>query len=190
MARSTSSKTSTSQRQTSTPCTPAPTPPAQSTPRQPPSTRPARARWARSAPARRAPTLGVDSPIRIQRATDKGSTMRVEQLSLWSGRRVESAFVSWSRRLLSLCDTEPRCSIGRFGRNEIPSDLQGSATKPNPESWGTPVAAWSSSSCNIANEVKVGTLLRPRDDPCAKHTVHFTEAQYHLRHHVVRGLGW
>jgi len=49
--------------------------------------------------------------------------------------------------------------IWRFGRNEIPSDLQGSATKPNPNNWGTPVAAWSSSSCNIANEVKKHNII-------------------------------
>ncbi|KAG9103600.1 hypothetical protein FRC06_009610 [Ceratobasidium sp. 370] len=44
--------------------------------------------------------------------------------------------------------------IWSFGRNAIPSDLQNSGAKPSPDSWGTPVAAWSSSSCNIVNEVK------------------------------------
>ncbi|KAG8744828.1 hypothetical protein FRC10_009352 [Ceratobasidium sp. 414] len=58
--------------------------------------------------------------------------------------------------------------IWSFGRNAIPSDLQGSGAKPNPDNWGAPVAAWSSSSCNIANEVKVGAL-EALQMPKAKH---------------------
>jgi len=49
--------------------------------------------------------------------------------------------------------------IWRFGRNAIPADLQGDAKKPNPSTWGTPVAAWSSSTCNIANEVKKHNII-------------------------------
>ncbi|KAF8609286.1 WSC-domain-containing protein [Ceratobasidium sp. AG-I] len=49
--------------------------------------------------------------------------------------------------------------IWRFGRNDIPADLQGDAKKPNPNTWGTPVAGWSSSSCNIANEVKKHNII-------------------------------
>lgn len=40
-------------------------------------------------------------------------------------------------------------AIWSFGRCEVPQDI-GSGT-PNPDSWGTPNAFWSSDSCDIAN---------------------------------------
>lgn len=76
-------------------------------------------------------------------------------------------------------------TIGRFGRNAIPADLQGDAKKPNPSTWGTPVAAWSSSTCNIANEVKVRTRTL-----CPNLMLMCSlETQHHLRHHLVWRLG-
>lgn len=36
----------------------------------------------------------------------------------------------------------------RFGRNEIPVDI--ASGRPDPASWPTPQAAWSSSSCDMA----------------------------------------
>lgn len=39
-------------------------------------------------------------------------------------------------------------AIWRFDRDQIPQDIQNE--NPNPDSWGTPVALWSDSSCNIA----------------------------------------
>lgn len=64
----------------------------------------------------------------------------------------------------------PNWTIGRFERNAIPADLQGDANKPNPSTWGTPVAAWSSSTCNIANDVKVSTYpTRSTQTPWSNH---------------------
>lgn len=39
--------------------------------------------------------------------------------------------------------------VWHFPRTEIPSDI--TAKKPNPSSWGKPVAFWSSSSCDMAS---------------------------------------
>ncbi|CUA76819.1 putative glycosidase C21B10,07 [Schizosaccharomyces pombe 972h-] [Rhizoctonia solani] len=42
--------------------------------------------------------------------------------------------------------------IWRFKRDSIPADLQGDATSPNPDTWGSPVASWTDATCDIANE--------------------------------------
>jgi hypothetical protein len=39
--------------------------------------------------------------------------------------------------------------VWHFARTEIPADI--TARKPNPSSWGQPVAFWSASSCNMAS---------------------------------------
>jgi len=49
--------------------------------------------------------------------------------------------------------------IWSFKRDSIPSDLQGDAANPNPDSWGAPVAAWTSAACDIANEVKNHNII-------------------------------
>ncbi|KAB5594009.1 glycosidase C21B10,07 [Ceratobasidium theobromae] len=49
--------------------------------------------------------------------------------------------------------------IWRFKRDSIPADLQGDAASPNPDTWGSPVAAWSSATCDIANQVKKHTIV-------------------------------
>jgi hypothetical protein len=43
-------------------------------------------------------------------------------------------------------------AIWRFDRNQIPEDIQ--SGNPNPDSWGTPVALWSTDSCDIASSFK------------------------------------
>lgn len=49
--------------------------------------------------------------------------------------------------------------IWRFKRDSIPSDLQGDATSPNPDTWGAPVASWTSAACDIANEIKKHNII-------------------------------
>ncbi|CAE7161347.1 unnamed protein product [Rhizoctonia solani] len=49
--------------------------------------------------------------------------------------------------------------IWRFKRDSIPADLQGSATNPNPDTWGAPVASWTDAACDIANEVKKHNII-------------------------------
>ena len=44
-----------------------------------------------------------------------------------------------------------------FARTEIPADI--TAKKPNPSSWGNPVAFWSSSSCDMASHFFEHTLV-------------------------------
>jgi len=43
---------------------------------------------------------------------------------------------------------ETQISVWRFQRDQIPQDIQNS--DPNPDSWGTPVALWTTDSCNIS----------------------------------------
>jgi len=43
---------------------------------------------------------------------------------------------------------ETQVTFWRFGRNQIPNDIQ--AGDPNPDTWGTPVAYWSDKSCDIS----------------------------------------
>ncbi|KAH7344886.1 glycoside hydrolase family 16 protein [Rhizoctonia solani] len=49
--------------------------------------------------------------------------------------------------------------IWRFKRDSIPTDLQGDATNPNPDTWGAPVASWTDAACDIANEVKKHNII-------------------------------
>jgi hypothetical protein len=47
---------------------------------------------------------------------------------------------------------DTQISIWRFQRDQIPQDIQNG--DPNPESWGIPVALWTSDSCDIAASFK------------------------------------
>ena len=47
---------------------------------------------------------------------------------------------------------ETQVTIWRFGRNQIPNDIQ--TGNPNPDTWGTPVAYWSDKSCDIAGSFR------------------------------------
>lgn len=47
--------------------------------------------------------------------------------------------------------------IWRFERDQIPQDIQDG--DPNPDNWGTPVALWTDSSCNIAASFKDLSLV-------------------------------
>ena len=44
---------------------------------------------------------------------------------------------------------ETQLSFWRFARGEIPQDIHDS--RPNPDSWGTPIARWTDESCDIEN---------------------------------------
>jgi len=47
---------------------------------------------------------------------------------------------------------QTRLSFWRFERCEIPQDIHDG--RPNPDSWGTPIALWTDESCDIENSFR------------------------------------
>jgi hypothetical protein len=60
-----------------------------------------------------------------------------------------SPFNSAGGGVFAMLWDDSQISVWRFDRNQIPQDIQNG--NPNPDTWGVPIAFWSSQSCDITN---------------------------------------